>query len=695
MSNKHFRILGCFSLLIFMHFKGQSQQDTCRINLISSVKKDSIILRWGINTPQTWNTIRNSGFWLERTIIPKDTTEAVPKFERLSKDPIKPLNQEQWKARFKDQSKTAAMAQALLYSEIGGGINSGVSPELIIQQDRDQSMRLGFTLLIADQDFEVAKALGLGFSDKTLQADTKYLYRVYTANKVEEMYVDTAYIFVNSSEPDILPVMRIPLIEIGDQKITLKWRSNEKTGFTAYHIERAKGNSNRFERINDAPYIKLNSNGSDNEWIIYTDSVPNYTPFTYRIIGITPFGELSEPSQAITIQARDLTPPLVPFITKVKETQNQQMEIEWILPDSSADLSCFKVVKSNSNEGVYEVISEEIDKTKRIFIDKSKTSFKGAYYKIQAYDTAGNYALSLPFYGMLTDSFPPAIPPSLQGYIDTNSVVHLKWHQGEEPDLMGYRVYFANSPDHEFSVLTSHVIADTVYNDTIQKRTLTKHIYYSIAAVDFNYNHSKMSPWVKIRRLDVIPPDAPIFKNVEVQDSSVHLTWHNSSSDDVAEHVLLRKIAGEKEYVKLASWIGYPNKCEYIDKQVAPKTFYEYAMVAIDSSNLKSNLSPKLSVRTFDRGIRVPVETINVTYDPSKKRNILEWDYNAKGEYSFLLYRSYQNFGLTKLARIEGNKNEFSDSDLIGKGEYTYAIKVIYKDGGESPLSTRKSIIIE
>lgn len=695
MSYKLFRFLGCVSIIICAHLQAQSQLDTCRINLITSVKKDSIILRWGINAPQSWNTIRNSGFWLERTIIPKDTTEAVPKFERLSKDPIKPLNQEQWKLRFKDQSKTAAMAQTLLYSDIESAIKTGVSPEQIVQQDRDQSMRLGFTLLLADQDFEVAKAIGLGFSDTNIQSDIKYLYRVYPANKMEETYVDTAYILVDSSEPDILPVMRIPAIEIGDQKITLKWRSNEKTGFTAYHIERATGNSNRYERLNDAPYIKLNSNRIDNDWVIYTDSVPNYSPFTYRIIGITPFGELSEPSQGITIQARDLTPPSVPFITKVKEVQNQQMSIEWLLPDSSSDLSFFKIVKSNSNEGVYETISEKVDKNTRVFIDKSKTGFKGAYYKIQAYDTAGNYAQSLPFYGMLTDSFPPSIPVDLRGFIDTNSVVHLNWKQGNEPDLMGYRVYFANSPDHEFSVLTSHVISDTAYNDTIQKRTLTKHIYYSIAAVDFNYNHSKMSPWVKIRRLDVIPPDAPVFKNVEVQDSSVHLAWHNSSSDDVAEHVLLRKIAGEQDYIQLATWKGYPGKCEYVDKQVAPKTFYEYAMIAVDSSSLKSELSPKLSVRTFDRGIRVPIETIKVTYDLNKKRNVIEWDYNAKGEYSFLLYRSYQNFGLTKYARIEGNKNEFSDNDLLGKGEYTYAIKVIYKDGGESPLSTSKSVTIE
>ena len=673
---------------------GFGQSDTCKIQLIKAVKNDSVQLRWAINSPSAWAQIKMNGFWVERASISADSTASNAQFIRLTSNPSKPLNPLEWKVRFRDQSKAAAMAQTLLFSETNSS-NTQINPELITQKDQEQSMRLGFSLLVADQDFEVAKAMGLGYSDRLSEKNQQYLYRVYSAEKIEGFVVDTAYIYVETNQIDPIPQMRVPAVEIGDQKITLKWRSNQKSGFTAYHIERSSSLNENFERLNDAPVIKLNTTDSNSEWVFYSDSVSNYQTFSYRIIGITPFGELSQPSAAIAVMARDLTPPSPAVILKTVEVEKQQMKIEWMLPETSSDLKNLKVGRSDANDGEYKFISSELSKTSISFIDKEPIGFRGAYYKVFAFDTAGNYSQSLPFYGMLTDSFPPAIPADLNGYIDTNSVVHLNWKRGIEPDLMGYRVYFANSPDHEFSVLTSYVSPDTTYNDSIQKRTLTKHIYYSIAAVDFNYNHSEKSPWVKIRRLDVIPPDAPIFKDVEVKDSSVVLKWFNSSSDDVARHKLLRRTSGTKEFLPLAEWEGYPDSTQFIDRNVAPKTFYDYAMVAIDSSNLVSENSPLISVRTFDRGLRPEVNNFTVKYDPEKKLNIIEWNYDQKGDFSFLVYRSYQNFGLSKYVKIEGAKNSYSDSDLIGNGLYTYAIKAVYQDGGESPVSQTQSVTVE
>jgi fibronectin type 3 domain-containing protein len=668
--------------------------DTCSIYVLKNCKTDSIQLRWLINKPQAWEFIKNKGFNVERaTFEPNSTSD--PTFELLTTIPLKVLTEPEWKTLFKDKSKTAAMAQSLLFTPTSFNDANISGTEGIMERDRDLNMRTGFTMFVADQNFEVAKALGLGFTDRNVKENHSYLYKVYSAEKSEGFVIDTAYVLVEMSQKDLIPKMRTPIFEINDQKITLKWRSGERAGFTSYFIERALDGTESYSRLNDAPFVSMATSDKTTDWVVYSDSVPNYKKFKYRVIGITPFGESSEPSFPVTVNARDLTPPLPAIISKATEIEKQQMRIEWTLPAVSPDLKYLKVGRSTSNDGEYKLISPELNKTTLSYIDKEPIDFKGVYYKVFAYDTAGNYSQSLPFYGILVDSLPPAIPLGLSGFVDTNSVVHLKWELGKEPDLMGYRVYFANSPDHEFSVLTSQVHLDTVYHDTIQKVTLTKNIYYSIAAVDFNYNHSKKSPWIKIRRLDVIAPDAPIFKNVEVQDSSVFLAWHNSSSDDVAEHILYRKISGEKDFIALAKWKGYPPKTEYVDKQVVPKTFYEYAMVAIDSSNLKSDLSPLVSIRTFDRGIRPGVEALTISYDDKLKANVIKWNYTAQGKYSFLLYRGYQNFGITKYVKINSSDRSFIDRNLVGKGTYTYAIKAVYDDGGESPVTEKVNILIE
>jgi hypothetical protein len=282
----------------------------------------------------------------------------------------------------------------------------------------------------------------------------------------------------------------------------------------------------------------------------------------------------------------------------------------------------------------------------------------------------------------------------LTGFIDTNSVVHLSWDAGQEKDLQGYRVFFANAPDHEFSNLTPKPISATAYNDTIVKRTLTKHIYYRIAAIDNNYNHSAVSPWIKIRRLDIIPPDAPVLKNVFVKDSTIELSWHNSSSDDVVMHQLLRRAGGEKNWKTIAQWEGYPTKTDFIDENTIPKTYYEYTMLARDSSNLVSENAPVLAVRAYDSGRRTGIEQVRVVYNAEKKRNEIQWEYAPIGKYSFIIYRSYKDSGLAKYARVENDLRTFNDRDLIGSGNYTYAIKVIYIDGGESPLSDNVQVVI-
>jgi len=695
------KILYLILLLQFAHLNSliaQEKQDskvvkdTCKIFLLKNCKNDSVQLRWAVNHHSAWEFLKTNGFKVERAEFKPDID---PSFQSLTKNPLKALSESEWKTTFKDKSKTAAMAQSLLFSPSTFNANGLGSAEGIMERSTDQSMRMGFTMFIADQNYEVAKALSLGFTDKNVDNNSTYLYKVYSGERNDEVFIDTAFILVQMNENDILPKMRTPIFEIDDSKIILKWRSGEKTGFTSYHVERAANGTDKYIRLTDAPFVNLKTADSNKDWIVYSDSVLNYQSFKYRVIGITPFGELSDPSYPMEIMARDLTPPSPAVILKVAEIEKQKMKIEWMLPEASSDLKSFKVGRSTSNDGEYKFISAELGETSMSFIDNEPIGYKGVYYKVFAYDTAGNYSQSLPFYGMLTDSFPPSIPINLNGYVDTNSVVHLNWKRGMEPDLMGYRVYFANSPDHEFSVITSYVLPDTTYNDTIEKRTLTKHIYYSIAAVDFNYNHSKKSPWVKIRRLDVIPPDAPIFKDVEVKDSSVVLKWFNSSSDDVAKHKLLRRSASTKEFLPLAEWQGYPKESQFIDRNVAPKTFYEYALVAIDSSDLVSEYSPLISVRTFDRGVRPQIDGFTVKYDAEKKSNVIEWHYPQKGEFSFLVYRAYQNFGLVKYVKVEGGKNSYLDSDLVGNGQYSYAIKAVFKDGGESPVSQAESVTVE
>ncbi|MEX1190240.1 MAG: hypothetical protein WED33_13355 [Bacteroidia bacterium] len=118
-------------------------------------------------------------------------------------------------------------------------------------------------------------------------------------------------------------------------------------------------------------------------------------------------------------------------------------------------------------------------------------------------------------------------------------------------------------------------------------------------------------------------------------------------------------------------------------------------LIAVDSTNLRSDETSVISVRTYDNGSRPSITEINLNYDVEKKAATLTWKYNQPGEYSILVYRALPGKSLTKFKMLQGNEQVFEDYQCSIKGQYDYALKAIFKDGGESPISKTYECVIE
>ena len=342
----------------------------------------------------------------------------------------------------------------------------------------------------------------------------------------------------------------------------------------------------------------------------------NYVPYRYRVLGITPFGELSTDAPIITAMGRDRTPPVPVHLTEVKDEKGK-LVVHWEQPTQDADLKGYRVEKAPTAKSDHHALHTGLlPKNTFSFTDTSTYLIGENHYRVASVDTAGNVSYSNAGYGSLIDSVPPAPPIHISGTIDTTGLATLHWPLGKEQDIMGYRVFFANAPDHAFNNLTPYPIADTVFHDTVQIKTLTKRIYYRVVAVDRNYNHSEFSAtpvsgpayysyrMVAVDSAGNVSQDGLVLEvrvyermkrdavrqvtAVRMDDHIVHVSW--SAVPGKVEHYVIYRSKDAAEPMPLGSALA--GKTAYDDIRLAGKGSYTYLVQAVYADGSASAIIP-------------------------------------------------------------------------------------------------------
>ncbi len=487
------------------------------INLIGKSYGDSVVLRWAPTTPGAWSYLNKMGYVLERTTFSGETDFDPASYQKLNNLPVMPLPLEDWESVVNnggDKALSAIAAQALY----GESFNAKGAKLFDIADE--YSNRYSFSLLAADLSPVTANALGLRFVDKTAQMDKHYIYRVYPSMAPTNYKIDTAYLVIQNvaSSPIQQPV--ISEAYGSEFQIRLSWdKIVHETLFSAYIIERSDNHGLTFEPLHEIPFINPESDNINGKVNVFqfTDSVPrNYEPYHYRLVGITPFGEKSLPSEVVVEMGRDRTPPPSPLNVNASQIEPGSVQITWEMPNPPSDLDGFFIGRGDDLDKNFQPLHENmIPKDSLSYIDYNSDQMSGNYYVVAAVDTAGNGSISMVSYAAVLDSIPPSAPLGLVGKIDSTGLVTLQWTLGEEIDLAGYMIYFTNAADHVYSTVNQAPLADTIYTDTIQIKTLTKKIYYKIKAVDTRWNYSEYSEPLELSRPDIIPPTSPFFQTTK------------------------------------------------------------------------------------------------------------------------------------------------------------------------------------
>lgn len=362
---------------------------------------------------------------------------------------------------------------------------------------------------------------------------------------------------------------------------------------------------------------------------------------------------------------------------------NSKVKLSWRMDDATENKLPKKyiVVKSSKENGTYTMIYES--KNKLSYTDVSPLPIN--YYKIGAITFDNDTIYSYSRLATIIDTIPPNPPKGLKATSDSKGNVLVSWDKNTEDDIQGYKIFKANAINEEFVQMNSQFLKSPEFKDKLNLKTLSKKMYYKVVATDNNYNNSLFSTVTEVKRPDTIAPIAPIITVLKMQQNGIVVNWLLSSSDDAKQYVLYHQNSKNKIDVKLKEWFAKDSLKQFIDTLVEFGETYQYKMVITDEED---NMSiSNIQYMKFETGYRKKMTDIKIDVDRTLREIKLSWqDINNDIE-KFIIYRAKKSEPLSIIKTVNGNINNYSDTQLNIGNVYEYRIKAVYKNGVESIIS--------
>ena len=520
-----------------------------------------------------------------------------------------------------------------------------------------EEMRFAFAMIASDMSNIVARASGLMLTDTKVDASSQYVYAVELAVDTSEYKATPGYVYLSSVDYTPIPTPdELRLVE-KEYVVDLDWNNlYSDLQFTGYWIERSKSPDKDWRRINEKILLNTYSTtDKDTTRKYYTDTLPELgVTYYYRIVGRTSFGDYSPYSEPAAVKGKQRI-HANPILGRCEVLNNEHVQFAWAFPDSlEKRIKEFVVERSPSPKGPFDIIHKNILSNKvRRFKDKEPIS--NNYYRIAAVGVQGDTTRSLPQHAQLIDETPPSPPRNLTGEMDSIGLVLIQWDPSPEVDVFGYRIYRGNYEEEEFSRIIKGSITDTFYVDSVSLNSLTKSVWYKVVAIDNRYNPSEFSEALEVKRTDIIEPTSPSIVSYKTDDSGITLFWVSSTSEDVKRQILYRRDKKETVWMVLKIMEGDSLLItQFNDKSVTPGTTYEYRLIAVDESDLKSEERPPFEVKAYNNGLKPSIENVKATASPKARMVKIDWEYNEKNVERFLIYRSKVGKRITLYESVEG-----------------------------------------
>lgn len=679
--------LGCVVFLLAIAAShGVWGQDTVRVagdpfGVIARPSADSVVLRWAPLNIRHWHAGNQYGYTIERFTMVRNGKVVKPTERRqLTTQPLRPYPEAQWE-RFTANKYGLIAAQALYGESFQLSMEQGDIMQ-IVNKAKENEQRYSIALFCADMSPQVAEALGLFLTDKSVEKNVKYLYRIQVVTPTDTL---RGSVFVDTSEKYVLPTVAGMEAQVTENVVSLRWNQIDYASyFTTYVLERSM-DGKTFAGVSDIPGVTLsNRKNKEIKYQYAVDTLPSPgVSYYYRIRGITPFGEYGPSSNVVTVKAGSKQITVNPHITSAVSADNKTVALAWEFQDDQQDgLSGFEVLRSRVDSGPYQKLHADVlPPSSRSFLDKSPEQTN--YYKVNAKALDGRVLSSMSYLTMLVDSIPPAMPSGLKGKVDDMGNIRISWKPNPDKDIFGYRIYRAFYQSEEFAQVTVGPMNDTIYSDHVDLKNLNDKIHYKIVAIDRNQNHSSFSTVLSLVLPDKVPPMPPVWLPVQSMKEGVSLRWAPSGSPDVVRYEVYRK-GDQGQWMRVGSKpAGTDTLYSYQDTGLTNSEVQYYTLVAVDDAGLESPPTPVVTGFKLP-SVRPAVAIGTPQVDRSNKQITLRWTYAEADVVSYRIYRKANDGEMQLYKTIQAK--EFVDREISAGSSYNYQVVAVFAKGGMSSM---------
>lgn len=541
----------------------------------------------------------------------------------------------------------------------------------------------GLLLLAADAEPAVARVLGLRYDDESARAGTSYEYRLVALTAEGERVLATsarvvAGRYTAPAGPDSLRAVQ----RAGG--VGLRWTAlGQASGYHVYRGARRDGAGAR--RLNDAPVVILQGEGpiaiQAPTFFSDTTALARDTVF-YWVEWIDAFGRASRRSQPGALVPRDLTAPLPPAVVQTR-LAGDTVVVTWRKPEG--DVAAYQVWRGEAAGGPFVKVGQPVPGAALELRDPGRPARRISWYRVTSVDRAGREGDPSPVaLAEVRDLTPPGPPSGLSGAADTGRL-SLRWSAVAAPDLRGYRVYRASTPDGSFGLLSATPQRDTTFRDPVPRQA--DHPYfYRVTAVDSAFNESAPSASLALRPPDVVPPSAPRIVAVRGTRGGLRVEWLPNPEPDVVSYRIRYRVAG----ARAGAWLEAPTPAPAAAQRdslggLEANRRYEVSLVAVDDAGNRSAPAKPVSGATPRSADARAPELRRVAYDRAARAVVVEWTPVTSAV--LILRKEAADTAFRPVGSVQPGVTRFADR-LVRAGR-TYEYRVGVRDGQGNPLHSR------